>query len=316
MTIQLASTRFLEGKGRKALLSRPSPIGRERNINALLDHVVGRAMMLAPRKKSREWSPEEDAFLEQHLGFLTDAEIGEQLGRSEIGVHLRWSRDLHLPSPSKHPDVITALQAADMLGIDGHKTAHWVDVGLIPGRLMAGDRKIRLIRRVSFMRWACAPVNWVYFDIKQVRDPKLKRLLKLEAKRWGDEWWNTRAVADYHGVDTTDVKRYIKLGRLHSFRIPVSLGGRHGNRKWSNHFVLKSEAMKVHFYRLGEPGPSIFTPAADAWLLRARDKLDMTFVHIGKTMKIGTVHQRTSNYMISTRYRYLKILTRGKRRKK
>lgn len=276
----------------------------------------------------RTWSPAEDQFLRDHLALLTDAEIGEQLGRSEIAVHLRWSRDLHLPSRSKHPDIVTARRAAVMLGIDEHKIAHWVDCGLIPGRLMPGKQTkfntIRLINRITFRRWVLNPMNWVYFRIEKIRDPELKRMCKKRAARWGDEWWTTRQVADYHGVDTKDVERYIvKLKRLRSFHLPVSLGGRHPARGWSNHFVLKSEAVQVTFYKRGKGHfeRSQFTPAADRWLLYARDVLGFTFVHIGRTMKIGAEKKNhktgtsMSNPTISYRYHQLKARAAAKKRK-
>lgn len=270
----------------------------------------------ASGKKARalEWTEEEDAFIKENLGYFTDAEIAEKLGRTENAVHVHLSRDLHLPSPSKHPDVITAHQAAHMLGIDAHKTAWWVDCGLIQGRPMAGKRRIRLIRRVTFLVWACSPKNWVYFDINNVRDEKLKRLLNLRHERWGDEWWSARKVADHHGVDTKDVLRQVKLGRIESYRLPVSLGGRYADRKWSNHFFRKSDAITLRF-AFGKGNQALskakkFTPAADAWLLKARDELRMTFVHIGRTMKIGKEKTAPgggrSNPCISRRYWQLK----------
>lgn len=279
----------------------------------LLDRLVFATM--AEETTHRYWTEAEDQFLRDHLALMTDAEIGERLGRSEVAVHIRWTRELHLPSRSKHPDVVTAQQAANMLGIDSHKIAHWVDCGLIPGRLMPGDRKIRLIKRQAFRRWVLNPMNWVYFRIERVRDPELKRMCKKRAKRWGDEWWTTRQVADYQGVDTGDVKRYIAAGTLPSFRLPVSLGGRHEDRGWSNHFVLKSDALQVKFNKRGKGHfdyPSQFTPAADRWLLKARDQLEMTFVHIGRTMKIGSEKKNhktgtsMSNPTISYRYHQLK----------
>lgn len=267
------------------------------------------------KEKALEWTEAEDAFLKKNLGYMTEAEIGKHLGRTETSVRLRWKRDLHLTAPSKHPDVITAHQAAEMLGIDGHKLTHWVDSGLIPGRIMAGGRKIRLIRRISLFVWACSPKNWMYFDITQVRDEKLKRLLALRAERWGDEWWDGRQAADYHGVTPKHLLFYVKLGRIQSFRLPVSLGGRDHNRKWSNHYYLKSDVVKLKFafgkgnQELRKPQTK-FTPAADAWLLKARDELGMTFVHIGRTMKIGREKigptGGRSNPVIGHRYKTLK----------
>lgn len=196
------------------------------------------------RQKSRQWTTDEDAFLAANLGKLSDAEIGKALGRTSIGVHLRWSRDLQLRSPSKADDVITAYQAALSLGIDGHKVAHWVDKGFIPGRLMAGGRKIRLITREDFQKWALEPLHWMYFDIDQVQDEELKKLLKQKAKEWKDEWWTTPRVAKYHGVGTSDVKRYIKAGRIKATQIQYSYGGRDPELRWRLWFVLKSEATR------------------------------------------------------------------------
>ena len=275
------------------------------------------------RRKSPDWTEAEDQFVRDNLGWMTDEEMGYQLGRSAIAVRLRWDRDLQLPGPSKAPDVITAHRAAQVLGIDGHKTAAWVDYGLIHGRIMAGGRRIRLINRITFRRWVLDPRNWVYFNPKKVRDPELKRMLAKRAARWGDEWWSTVQVAKHHGVETGDVKRYISKGWLISFRLPVSLGGRDHNRKWSNHFVLKSDALQVKFYTgRGSNHKPIFTPAADAWLLKARDELGMTFVHIGRTMKIGREKYNKitgtamSNPTISYRYKQLKAAQKTRKHKK
>jgi hypothetical protein len=291
-----------------------------------LDRIVWASMVQVQKEstKGRAWSEAEDQFLRDNLATLTDAEIGEQLGRSETAVHLRWSRDLHLPSRSKDPSVLTGRRAAEMLGIENHKISGWMDMGLIPGHLMPGKRikfhTIHLVDRQAFRRWVLNPANWVYFNPKKVRDPELKRMLKLRSARWGDEWWTTRQVADYHGVDPKDVERYIKkLGRLHSFHLPVSLGGRQHNRAWSNHFVLKSEAIQVRFHKgQGNHKPCLFTPAADAWLLKARDQLGMTFVHIGRTMKIGSEKKNhktgtsISNPTIAYRYHLLKAMQKKK----
>jgi hypothetical protein len=87
-------------------------------------------------------------------------------------------------------------------------------------------------------------------------------------------------------VDTNDVKRYIKLGKLPAFHLPVSLCGRHKNRGWSFWRIKKSAALKVKFIHHGDNQSGV-TPAADAWILKARDKLKMPFEAIGRTMKLS-----------------------------
>lgn len=239
----------------------------------------------------RIWSETEDQFLRDHLGYLTDAEMAKELNRTEIAVHLRWDRDLRLPGPSKAPNILTAHEAAKLIGIDGHKTTHWVDAGLIPGRTMAGGRNIRLIEREALKRWVLNPDNWIYFKIDKVPDPTLKRLLKKRARRWGDAWWTTRRVADYHGVDTGDVKRYIQHGKIQARQITVSYGGRHPHLSWKLCFVLKSEATRSDLVFItkgkGSPDmPRLFTPAALKWIVKARDKHKMKWDAICRTMKM------------------------------
>ncbi|HJS17311.1 MAG TPA: hypothetical protein VJ785_01085 [Anaerolineales bacterium] len=283
-----------------------------------LDVIVRHSKAMNLSGRSPAWTPAEDQFIRQNLGRMTDEEMGLALGRTAIAVHLRWHRDLQLPGPSKATNILTANTAARLLGIDSHKTAAWVDLGLIPGRIMAGGRNIRLIDRQALRRWVLNPMNWVYFDPKKVRDPELKRMLALRAARWGDEWWSTPKVAKYHGVATGDVKRYITKGWLKSFRLPVSLGGRNLDRKWSNHFVLKSDAIQVRFATYpGIRRDSLWTAAADAWILKARDELGMTFVAIGRTMKIGKYnYTKRSNNTIMYRYHQLKALQKKNTRRR
>lgn len=282
------------------------------DIRALIRFAVGEAEK--DRTAPRKWTAKEEAFVCANLGRMTDEEMGQALDRSAVAVHLRWDREMGLPGPSKSPQLITAHQAAALLGIDGHKIVHWVDMGLIPGWIMAGGRNIRLIDRQAFRRWVLNPMNWVYFNPKKVRDPELKRMCRKRAKRWGDEWWTTRQVADYHGISLQAVDQQIRRGALKSFHLPVSLGGRHPNLRWSNHFILKSVALRAVFLQgKGNHKSLKFTPAADRWLLKARDELDMAFVHIGRTMKLGKVRDN-SNSTIAWRYYWLKAQQTNQRK--
>lgn len=288
--------------------------GRLTQKDMLASALAGVIRDTTKKHKSLNWSKGEDELLVAFHGLLSDADIARELGRSENAVHLRWSRDRGLPSPSKASSVITTNNIAKMLGIDGHIPAHWVDKRLLTGRWMPGKRKIRLVEQITFMVWACSPRNWIYFDPKKVQDPHLKRLLQLEAKRWGNEWWSTRRAADYHGVDAKTILSQIKVGRLPgSMHLTVSRCGRHEHRAWANWFVLRSEIRTLVIPRgKGRPGTSKkFTKAADRWILKAREKLGMTFTAIGRTMKIEKWDYRHRiNPIIANRYRQLKKQTR------
>lgn len=227
-------------------------------------------------RKTAPWQPWEDEYLRANLGFQTEQQISEFLGRSIMGVHLRWKRDLHLPAPSKDPRILTAHQAATMLGIDGHKFNHWCDMGMLKSRRMRGsktqkERVIRLLDKTSFLMWVVNPENWIYFDWRQIQDAHLKRLCALRAARWGDEWWTTVQVAQHHQVTSKDVLRLITVNkRLPGKQAATSLDGRHKDPVWLNWFVKRSDALRAEFPRgRGAGQEKRFTPRADAWMLAA-----------------------------------------------
>lgn len=289
------------------------------DVNALINFVVSKSEYL--REGARVWTQAEEDFLRANVGYLTDAEMGQAIGRTAAAVKIRRVRVLGLPGMSRAPHLITARRAADLLGIDMHKTAAWVDMGLLPGWIMAvaGTKyhNIHLIERTALRRWVLNPMNWVYFKPENVRDLELRRMLRKRAARWGDEWWTTRQVADYHRVDIKVVNQQIRRGTLPSFRLPVSLSGRHPERVWSNHFVRKSDALRAVFLKGKGAAKKLprFTPTADAWILKARDELGMSFVAIGRTMKVGQERDR-NNSTIAHRYRQLKALQLKTRKSK
>lgn len=222
--------------------------------------------------KARRWTPEEEDYLLRNLGYQTDEEMGAALGRTAVAVHIHWDRDMNLggPSSAKNTAFLTGRRAAQLTGLDQHKITHWCDVGLIQHRIMAGDRRIHLISRLSFTRFIVNPDNWIYFDWQKLTDAHLRRLCELRAARWGDEWWTTRQVADYHGVRTEDVSRLVKRGEIKGVHLPASRSGRHKQLSWANWYVKKSDALKARFYK---PGQRVvqFTARAETWMLKAHD---------------------------------------------
>ena len=181
------------------------------------------------------WTRQEDDFLRQHLGWLPIEAIAARLGRTPVAVTLRWKRDLALPAPSKHPDVLTVQQVAHALGVDGHAIIKLIDRGLLPGRTLPGQRNIRVVRRVVLARWAVNPDHWPYFlgsvrDTNRIREARLRRLIERQKMRWPDEWWTPGQVARYHGLaNSNPVNRYIHTGRLTGL-------------KWGNWFIKRSAA--------------------------------------------------------------------------
>jgi hypothetical protein len=229
--------------------------------------------------RSPRWTEAEDEFLREKLGWLSLDEIAAHLGRSPNGVKLRYQRELHLPAPSKHPDWLTGHTVARVLGVDGHNVVKLVDRGHLPGRLLPGERMMRVVHRVTLYRWAVNPMHWIFFkpsvdDPGRIRDPHLRRLIQRQKERWDDEWWRSGEVAAYHGVDHTDVNRYIHAGKLRGV-------------KWGNWWVLRSEATKpgLVFYK-GKGAAQCFRDwdgEGDAFVILAR-AVGLSWIAIGKLM--------------------------------
>lgn len=199
--------------------------------------------------KAGSWTPEEDAFVRKNLGWLSEKEMAKKLGRTQIAVRLRWKRDLLLTPPSKNPSTITANQAAKLINVEIHAFCWWCDHGLVPARVLPGERTIRVIDRTAFKLWVIDPMNWIYFDWKRIKDPTLYKLCEYRAKHWGDEWWTSRQVADYHDVDIRNVNMQIKRKTLPAVKTKISRGGRHKNRAWTYWFILKSDAINARFIK-------------------------------------------------------------------
>jgi len=203
------------------------------------------------------WTAAEEEFLRAQLGHTSEAEIGARLGRSVSGVHIHWKRELRLPSPSKDPRVLTANQVAEGTGVDSHVAMGWFDGGLFESRRLPTEDQTRVVERDTFLRWLLEPESWIYFNPRRVGSqpgPRAGEIFDAEfwtearsaldqaRREWGDQWWTSRRVADYHGIDTSDVKRHLQLGRLHGVQA-VNLSGRHPDQYWRLWFVRRSEAI-------------------------------------------------------------------------
>jgi hypothetical protein len=231
--------------------------------NPRMAAVVGSRDASWPRRaKSLPWSQAVDDFLKANLGYLSDADMARELGRTRVAVHLRWKRDLRLTPPTKSPGWTTPNRVARALNIDGHSVMRLVRQGILPVEplpwLNHGIYNAYRLRIVTFYRWAINPQHWIYFRIERVRDPHLRRLLQLKAARWGDAWLTPGQVAAMHGVTDRDVNRYIRAGRLPAV-------------DWGNWRILRSNAERVRFAKGRGAGHEYpWSPAADAFMLLAR----------------------------------------------
>lgn len=197
---------------------------------------VAAEIITSATTRSPRWTAAEDQFIRDHVGYYTDSEIALALGRSPSAVKIRRKRHLRIAAPSTNrAEFMSAHQVARALGIDGHQVIDLADRGLLP-TWRYSEREFRLTRRVTFMRWAVNPLNWIYFirsvrDTSRLGDDSLRRLIERQKQRWRDDWWTGSEVAAYHGVHHTDVNRMMRAGKL-------------AGKRWGNWYYLRSEATK------------------------------------------------------------------------
>ena len=237
------------------------------------------------------WTDEETAFVQDHLETMTLAEIGAALGRSENAIKIRIVRK-QIPVASKRPGYLTGNQVAKLFRVDVHAVMAWRERGIMAIDTLPGNREIMSVHIKTVYRWAVRAENWIYFKAERIRDGRLRKMVELAQARWGDEWWTTGQVAAYHGVDVRLVVSHVYRGKLNGVR-------------WGNWRFLRSEAIKHRFYTgKGGAARGLWSPGADAWILRARDELGMQFVEIARRMK-GDWDVRRVMY----RYGQLKSIT-------
>ena len=264
------------------------------NVGALVSRSIQMAAVAYPVNRSREWRPDELAFLEINLGKMSEYEISQQLpGRSKNAVHIMRERS-HLPAPTKAPGWRSANRWREPLGLPDQRTIiGWIERGLVAGRVteVLGGRRICMINDASMRAFVLNPQNWVYFNTERVRDRELKRMIEKQRRRWGDEWLTNRQAADLlaarwgRPVDSKDVLRYIKLGRLDGKHLVNKDGRQQVNETpgWSFWMVRRSqvEALMFHDYGTAVSG---WTDAADAFLVLAK-AVGLSSLRIGRLMK-------------------------------
>jgi len=167
------------------------------------------------------------------------------LGRSEDAIKIMRRRQ-HIKAGSKSEGWLTANRVMRLLGMpDARPAIAWVKKGLVLGHRIAGD-ETWMVHEISLRRWIVSPRSWVYFDTSRIQDPHLARLVELAQERWGDEWLNTRQVADLKGTTPRQIGQSIFRGAIPAIHL-VGKDGRHENAAWSFWAVKRSDAEAWQF---------------------------------------------------------------------
>jgi hypothetical protein len=207
-----------------------------------------------PRVHPR-WTADQDAFLRSHLVDMLEPELAAALGHSANGIKIRRVRQ-QMTSPSKRPGWLTGNKVAHALGVDIHSVMLLDARQILKFERLPGPRQIRQITRLHLYMWAIVPEHWIYFRVANMGDGHLQRLVQLAQSRWPDAWWTIGQVAAYHGTDSNCINARIKSGKLPAAR-------------WGNWWIKRSDALKLHLWLGKGYSCKEWSPAADAYILRA-----------------------------------------------
>lgn len=209
-------------------------------------------LCLAPPKheNNRRWTAEEDAYVREHHGRLSEEAIASHLGRTLSALTIHVKREMKLTAVSKSPEILTAEQVAWGLGMGCGKTVHrLMDEGLMPHRRLPMQDLNRVIDRQVLLRWMLDPAHWVYFKPERVglMRPRGNRTLSdcydfefweqarkvvlVARAAWKDEWLTPGQAARIIGINPAlkahNVNRAIHVGSLPAVR-------------WGNWWILRS----------------------------------------------------------------------------
>lgn len=198
---------------------------------------IWRLAAVTPNRNSERrstWTRAEEQFVRENLGRLSYEQIGEKLGRSPAAIKIRQTR-LGMPAPSHREDALSVRAVGDLLGMCGKKLKRLIHMGKLPAQQIPGIAGIHVIYRRDLLRWLVQPDNFLYImDTSRIAVPEWRSLVERRMALWGDEWWTTGQVADYHGVSISLINKYVRSGRL---------PGVH----WNNWRVKKSDAVRARF---------------------------------------------------------------------
>lgn len=265
----------------------------------------------ARNPRAQRWTDAELKHLRAQLPYKSDEALAAELGRSTAAIKIIRQRRLRTPGPSRSTDLLTAEHAAMGLGIDSHAMGKIIDRGILTGawrREYGGAsgkraRYVRLMTRVTLLRWMTRPESWIYFDPRRVNRPPAymarrsrtkydgafwaaaRRLVLRRYLAWGDRWITTAEFAKMAGLKNSNcANQVIKRGQIAGVR-------------WNNWRVLESDARAY----IAAHGASKFTPGYDRFLVVAR-AVGHSWDMIGRLMKCHP-RQAVNRYRVILRDR-------------
>jgi hypothetical protein len=224
-------------------------------------NIIPLCLSLEIKTKHRLWTDDEEAFILENHGRLSEDEMAVKLGRSVTSVHIHREREMHLTSMSKDESILTAEQVANGLGIDSKSVHRLMDRGLMPCRRLPSARTIRVIDRIVLMKWMLDSENWLYFKPQRVGEFFRKgkrnygecydfsfwenaRAVMVKAfSEWNDQWLTPGQVVAALKINPKATHRRKPSDKIPGVRY-INLAIRKGNlkaKRWGNWWIRKSD---------------------------------------------------------------------------
>ena len=208
------------------------------------------------RYYSRPWTPEEDDWLSDHWGTMSDAVVARHLRRSIDACKVRTVRAVKV---CRKMAFWTARNVADLFGVDSHLVIKWIRAGCLRGRrssVRCGDGNIMWAIADEAIQEFIGCYPW-HYDRTRIERGSWWR--KLADGVWAkDPWLTTDEAAAALGVNPETVRRHIRRGWLRSERTWEA--GRSGGFR-----VPRSALTSFRLHQV----PRMVSPALQAWYERA-----------------------------------------------
>lgn len=203
---------------------RPAPFGTIRKVPPF---EASRWPARRERANPRAWTHEQtDALATLLANGLSYDEIARRLGRTPTAVRVRcWRLGWTM---QQHPTVLTASEAARLLGASAYAIVTWIARGWLPARRRrSGPHTYWAIQYDALRAMLANDATWMAWQPERVPDPALRaELLALRAGQ--PAWLTVGEVARRCHVTTRAVYAWIMRGQLPATR-------------YGNHYVRESD---------------------------------------------------------------------------
>lgn len=263
--------------------------------NAIIEHLIKWSELSL---RHRMWTNQELKYLCENVGELGYEEVAATLGRSYNAVRVKAVR-IGSPTSTHNTEYLSANKASALLGIDNHKCSIWMRSGIMPGSIAPTARgAVWRIHITALKRWVITPTSWLYVKPDEIPTQHLRRLAILAKVRWGDEWLDTDHVARVLGCTPGYLVSMLRRGLIRGGVQARNVSSEKKNQAWCFWYMRRSDVEHVRWPLIGFH----WTPAQDAFLLKARDEWHLTYATIKALMK-------STQCIATIRGRYKKLKT-------